>query len=152
GERGCVSAPSKLSQRRRQIGSTLQHNPIQLRQRFVPPFRRILQPAFALDPTRADVERQDVEFLDSRIALQNLLPELHADGETVGMLAQRRVKQEYGVIGERPAGFDFELRSNASVKISWPAVALLARDRLKLSASRQPGEHDRAFCLRVFPS
>src|SRR5438552_10933730 len=45
------------------------------------------------------------------------------------------------MVSERPARFDFELRPNASVKISWAAVALPAADSLKLGATWQPGKH-----------
>src|SRR5262249_40075649 len=87
--------------------------------------------------------REDVELLHPRIALENLLEQLHVDREPVGMLAQRRIEQEDGVRGERLRMFDLlQLGPDAGINIERAAFALSATDRLHLRLRGRECEHD----------
>ena len=78
-----------------------------------------------------------------------LLQQLHVDVEAVGMLAQRRVEQEDGVLGERLGLLDLQVGPEAGVEVERAVLALPAADGLHLRVRRREGEDDvAARCLR----
>ena len=76
------------------------------------------------------------------IRFEDLAQQLHVHAEAIGMLAERRVEQEEGVLGERLRGGNLEVGPNAGVEVNGAVVPLPAADRLDLAARRCEGEAD----------